>query len=101
VSRLRERFPDGDFTRCDRTLRALVRDDGTKLIWASDGAHEQYALASDPWELLSLYDPAASAPLMGELEAAFGAAGGEAPAAAPSSTEDDEVRAALESLGYL
>jgi len=101
VSRLRERFPDGDFTRCDRTLRALVRDDGTKLIWASDGAHEQYDLHSDPGELRSLYDPAAGTPLMGELEAAFRESGGEAAAAAPSSTEDDEVRAALESLGYL
>jgi hypothetical protein len=71
------------------------------MIWASDGAHEQYDLGSDPWELHSLYDPTASAPLLGELEAAFGSDGGEAAAAAPSSTEDDEVRAALESLGYL
>ncbi len=101
VSRLAERFPDGDFTRCDRTLRALVRDDGAKVIWASNGAHEHYDLSSDPWELRSLYDSAASARLIGELEAAFGAAGDETPSAAPSSTEDDEVRAALESLGYL
>ena len=78
-----------------------MRDDGAKVIWASNGAHEHYDLSSDPWELRSLYDSAASARLIGELEAAFGAAGDETPSAAPSSTEDDEVRAALESLGYL
>lgn len=102
VSRLRSNFPDGEFTRCDRSLRALMRDDGRKLIWSSDGSHEEYDLRSDPGEQRSLYDASASAALLAELDAAFGGAAAPAPATPVAATsEDDEVRAALESLGYL
>jgi arylsulfatase A-like enzyme len=101
VSRLRTNFPDGEFTRCDRSLRALMRDDGRKLIWASNGAHEEYDLRADPSEQRSLYDAASSAGLVSALEAAFDK-GGATPAGEVAATgEDEDVRAALESLGYL
>ena len=101
VSRLRGHFPDGDFTRCDRSLRALVRDDGRKLIWASDGRHEEYDLRADPFEQRSLYDAASSAALVTELEAAFGRSGAAPAGEVAATSEDEDVRAALESLGYL
>ncbi len=99
VQRLQTRWPEGRFDHLDRRLRALVRDDGMKAIWASDGRHEAYDLRVDPGEAENLWPSAAAEALLAELEERFGTA--EDAAQAPPPAADTAVRNALESLGYL
>ncbi len=98
IERLRARYPRGSFDRLDRRLRAVVHDDGHKLIWASDGAHEAYDLTTDPAEARNLWpDPGLS-------EQLDRLAGGDPAAAAgvPVPAGDDrDTEAALRALGYL
>lgn len=98
IERLRGRYPRGSFDRLDRRLRALVHDDGHKLIWASDGAHEAYDLTTDPAEARNLW------PDTGLSEQLDRLAGGDLAAAmgAPVPAADDrDTEAALRALGYL
>lgn len=82
----------------DRALRC-VRTATTKLIWASDGAHELYNLRCDPEETRNLFatEPALAQEYLDLLDswqpttAAF----------APAPPLDDEVRQRLRALGYL
>ena len=98
IERLRVRYPRGSFDRLDRQLRAMVYDDGHKLIWASDGAHEAYDLTTDPAETRNLWPSPDLADQMDRLA-------GSDPAAAkgtPALTGDDRnTEAALRALGYL
>jgi arylsulfatase A-like enzyme len=93
------------FRRFDRALRALRLADGRKVVTASDGSVALYDLASDPGELHDLaparpmeaHELAAHlARLTGEERHGWGRSGG-----AESAPPEDEVRAALQSLGYL
>jgi arylsulfatase A-like enzyme len=53
------------------TNKTMIKNDGTKLIWLSTGAHEQYDLRSDPGERRNLFDlgSPASLALVEELRA--------------------------------
>lgn len=98
IERLRARYPRGSFDRLDRRLRALVHDDGHKLIWASDGAHEAYDLTADPTEARNLW------PGPGLTEQLDRLAGG-GPVAVTGMPvpggDDRDTESALRALGYL
>lgn len=55
LERMRRLYSGTDLSRYDRTLRA-IRTETHKLIWASDGRHELYDLATDPGEESNLID---------------------------------------------
>lgn len=98
IQRLRDRHPRGAFDRFDRSLRACVYEDGRKLIWASDGAHEAYDLNTDPDELRNLWPSPEFADALKRLA--------DGPQAAISdhgepATDDVHAEAALRALGYL
>jgi arylsulfatase A-like enzyme len=93
------------FRRFDRALAALRLADGRKVVTGSDGSVALYDLVSDPSEL---HDLAAARPseahelatrlagLSGEGRPGWGESGG--PRSAPP---ENEVRRALQSLGYI
>lgn len=56
------------------TNKTMVKADGTKFIWLSTGAHEQYDLRGDPGELRNLFDRSSpeSLALLEELRARLG-----------------------------
>ena len=45
----------------------MVKDDGRKFIWVSDGRHELYDLKSDPGEQANLFNIETSVPLITEI----------------------------------
>jgi arylsulfatase A-like enzyme len=97
IERLRARFPRGAFDRFDRSLRAVLHDDGRKLIWASDGEHEAYRLTSDPGERQNLWPSPELAVSMARM-----APGNAADTGRFDAVDDDlTTRAALAALGYL
>lgn len=51
----RSRFPDTDVSHYDRYLR-MIRTDGHKFIWGSDGKHELYDLKTDSGETKNLIE---------------------------------------------
>ena len=95
-------WPDGDYSRYDRQLRALRQDD-YKYIWSSDGRNELYNLKLDPKELHNLIDsePEKAQDLGAQLERWL--------ASLERSQFEDELepemeevlRERLEGLGYL
>ena len=98
IARLRERYPRGSFDRFDRTLRACVYDDGRKLVWASDGAHEVYDLTADPDELRNLWPSGTFADELNRLADGFPKVSTGHP---ETDTDDAHTEAALRALGYL
>lgn len=99
---VRELYPDWNPGPWTRQLRS-IHVDGRKLIWSSDGEHEEYDLAATPREAQNLYAPdaPASARALELLEAAL--AGIEPYTPPPGGrprVSDEEERARLESLGY-
>ena len=63
---LKEKFPDADLARFDRTQVSFSRD-GWTLHWGSDGRHALYDARADPGETV---DRAAENPAkVGELAA--------------------------------
>ncbi len=98
IERLRARYPRGSFDRLDRRLRAVVHDDGHKLIWASDGAHEAYDLTVDPTEIRNLWPNPDLAEQLDRLAPSDLAA---APGTPAVTGDDHNTEAALRALGYL
>jgi arylsulfatase A-like enzyme len=100
-----KRWPDRDFSRFDRTF-TTIRDQGWKLIVASDGQRELYDTRSDPGETMNVAGehPDRVEVLMARLEAwreqaqaalPDGARDGEIP------PMDEETRKRLRALGYI
>jgi arylsulfatase A-like enzyme len=101
----KKRWPERDFSRFDRTF-TTIREQGWKLIVASDGQRELYDTRVDPGETLNLAGerPDRMETLMARLEAwreqaqaalPDGARDGEIPAM------DEETRKKLQALGYI
>ncbi|MEQ1569171.1 MAG: sulfatase [Myxococcota bacterium] len=99
-----EAHPAADLREWAKTY-CVVYEGMTKLIYASDGAHELYDLAADPGELRNRY-PEGAAP----LEAALAAFEGEltpydpaarAPTDGPKGGASAEERERLRILGYV
>jgi arylsulfatase A-like enzyme len=101
ISILARRYPDFDWRRYDRSLRA-VRTATEKYIRAADGTEELYAVATDPGERTNL---AAARPDRLERLRAWldgweaGQARREVPADSPEL--DPDLRQRLHDLGYL
>ena len=89
-----------------RRLRAII-DKDIKLIWASDGEHELYDLAKDPWESWNAFDSTAYAEskttLMAKLEEYVKEfeAMGQPREGIPEEALDEETLKELKALGYL
>jgi arylsulfatase A-like enzyme len=85
-----------------RDLRSLRRA-GFKLIWASDGRHELYELAQDPWETNNLVSqaPELLRTLAEDLDRELSMLQSVASAAGETIELDPQVRRELRALGYL
>lgn len=82
----------------DRALRC-VRTPDTKLIWASDGAHELYDLRRDPQETCNLFERETT--LAEEYLALLASWDVTSGTFVPAPPLDEDVRQRLRALGYL
>ena len=90
-----------------RSLRSVIVG-GAKLVWASDGRHEVFDLATDPDELVNAWNGRADTDALRRLEgklaeavSRFGADRKVTPEDVPADALDEATREALRSLGYL
>ena len=102
MRRMLRLWPDGDYSRYDRQLRALRQDD-YKYIWLSDGQHELYDLKADPEELHNLIDsePEKAQELETRLEEWLASLEPPQFEAELEPEIEDVLRERLEGLGYL
>ncbi|RMF78527.1 MAG: DUF229 domain-containing protein [Planctomycetota bacterium] len=100
LRRVREVAPDFDPTPWRRSLRGFYSG-SHKLIWASDGRHELYDLASDPHEQHNLAPQNESRvrAMLDELKAAFDIQNRGRAGPSPQSPSQAEMKR-LEALGY-
>lgn len=85
-----------------RDLRS-IRAGGLKLVWASDGRHELYDLAADPWEAHNLIAERADAAgrLESDLKQALAGLKGAHGGAGTGPELDENTRRELRALGYV
>jgi arylsulfatase A-like enzyme len=100
-----KRWPDGDFSRFDRTFTTL-RSGGWKLIVASDGSRELYDTRRDPGETRDLAGERRDQVerLMAEMDAWRRMASAALPSGDGDGTVpemDEETRKKLQALGYI
>jgi arylsulfatase A-like enzyme len=102
IDLVRKRHRDWDPTSYQRRLRALV-DARHKYIWASDGRHSLFDLASDPGEELDLIqrDPERASQLDRALAARVATFAPCELGAEVVSDDDPTERRLLEELGYI
>ncbi len=104
LARMRRLWPDRDFSRYDRSLRA-IRQNGWKYIAASDGGRELYDLAADPGEERNLVrqEPNRARALQAQLDDWLASVARRAEEPAPEAVADldSQVARRLLDLGYL